>query len=154
METDRRDEIAASVAAGQALGPGYEEALAEGLVERISAEIDDRIATQIAAQIDGRVSAEVDGRVAAQLEEYVGCRHVRRARRRAARSNRPSVLLALGSMVVASVASAIVLIPGSQQATANGTIRTGPGSGALVLTAVIWIVIAVVNMAYAQRQQQ
>jgi hypothetical protein len=150
METDRRDEIAASVAAGQALGPGYEEALAEGLVERISAEIDDRIA----AQIDGRVSAEVDGRVAAQLEEYVGCRHVRRARRRAARSNRPSVLLALGSMVVAAVASAIVLIPGSQQATSNGTIRTGPGSGALVLTAVIWIVIAVVNMAYAQRQQQ
>ncbi len=149
METDRRNEIAASVAAQQALGPGYEQGLAEGLGERICSEIDDRIATQI----DSRVSAEVDRRVAAQLDEYVGCRHVRRARRRAARSNRPSVLLALGSMAVAAVASAIVLIPGSQQATAAGITRTGPGSGALVLTALIWIVIAVINVAYAQRQQ-
>jgi len=40
MAADRQDEIAASVAALQDLGPGYDQALAEGLVERIGAEID------------------------------------------------------------------------------------------------------------------
>ena len=40
MATDRQAEIAASVAALQDLGPGYDQALAEGLVERIDTEID------------------------------------------------------------------------------------------------------------------
>jgi hypothetical protein len=146
METDRRSEIAASVAAHHDLGPGYEQALAEGLVERISAEIDDRIA----AQIDSRVSAEVDERVTARLDQYVGCRHVRRASRRAraaesrasrralaAEAGRPSVLLILGSMVFAMVTTAIVLARGSS-----------PGAGAFMLTALIWITIGLVNVAY------
>ena len=37
MATDSQAEIAASVAALQDLGPGYDQALAEGLVERIGA---------------------------------------------------------------------------------------------------------------------
>src|SRR5215469_11263120 len=98
MHTDSRNEIAASVAAHQHLGPGYEQALAEGLVERISTEIDDRITRQI----DQRVSAEVDGRAGPGLDQHLGCRHVRRATRRALRaerryraalSGRPSALL-------------------------------------------------------------
>ena len=84
MDTDHRNEIAASVAAHQHLGPGYEQALAEGLVERISTEIDDRIT----AQIDQRVSAEVDDRMATGLDQHLGCRHVRRASRRALRASR------------------------------------------------------------------
>ena len=44
MAADSQAEIAASVAALQDLGPGYDQALAEGLVERIGAEIDKRIA--------------------------------------------------------------------------------------------------------------
>ena len=48
MAADRQAEIAASVAALQDLGPGYDHALAEGLVERIGAEIDKRIDARLA----------------------------------------------------------------------------------------------------------
>jgi len=106
MAADRQDEIAASVAALQDLGPGYDQALAEGLVERIGTEIDKRIA----AEIDNRVTAEVDSRILTQLDRYAGCRHQRRRAKRmiraerrmiqaerADRSGRQSIALALGS---------------------------------------------------------
>jgi hypothetical protein len=140
MDTDRRNEIAASVAAHQHLGPGYEQVLAEGLVERISTEIDDRITRQI----DDRVSAEVDDRVATGLDQHLGCRHVRRASRRAlrasrraraAQSGRPSIVLILGTFVFAMSSAGIVL---------------GRNSGAegIMLTALIWIIIGLVDVAY------
>ena len=69
MAAESQAEIAASVAALQDLGPGYDQALAEGLVERIGADIDKRIA----AQIDARVTAEVDSRVLLQLDRYASC---------------------------------------------------------------------------------
>jgi hypothetical protein len=84
MATDSQAEIAASVAALQDLGPGYDQALAEGLVERIGADIDKRIA----AGIDNRVTAEVDSRILAQLDRYAGCRHQRRRARRMIRAER------------------------------------------------------------------
>jgi len=145
MDTDSRNEIAASVAAHQHLGPGYDQALAEGLVERISTEIDDRITRQI----DQRVSAEVDDRVATGLDQHLGCRHVRRASRRAVRASRraraaqsarPSVLLILGSFVFAMSSTAIVL--------ARGDSQSGPGAAGVMLTALIWIIIGLVNVAY------
>src|SRR5215475_11753936 len=108
MAADRQDEIAASVAALQDLGPGYDQALAEGLVERIGTEIDQRIA----AGIDERVTAEVDNRIMAQLDRYAGCRHQRRSARRMARAGRvdrsggSSVVLALGSMLFALLITA------------------------------------------------
>jgi hypothetical protein len=43
VNTDERQEIAASVAANAELGPRYEAAVAEGLVERIGEEIDRRV---------------------------------------------------------------------------------------------------------------
>jgi hypothetical protein len=43
VNSDEREEIAASVAAHAELGPRYEDAVAEGLVERIGAEIDKRV---------------------------------------------------------------------------------------------------------------
>jgi hypothetical protein len=146
MGTDRRDEIAASVAAHQDLGPGYERAVAEGLVERIGAEIDQRVAT------------EIDQRVAAELDEYLDCRHLRRARRRAraGRPGRPSVLLALGSMAAAVSVTAIVLTTAASSVDyANGgASRSGPGAAAVLLTALIWIIVGVINVAYARRPQQ
>ncbi len=146
MGTDRRDEIAASVAAHQDLGPGYERAVAEGLVERIGAEIDQRVAT------------EIDQRVAAELEEYLDCRHLRRARRRAraGRPGRPSVLLALVSMAAAVSVTAIVLTTAASSVDyANGgASRSGPGAAAVLLTALIWIIVGVINVAYARRPQQ
>jgi hypothetical protein len=154
MDTDHRNEIAASVAAHQHLGPGYEQALAEGLVERISTEIDDRIT----AQIDQRVSAEVDDRMATGLDQHLGCRHVRRASRRAlrasrraqaAQSGRPSILVILGSLVFAMSSTAIVLSRTTSSIYTNhGGSQSGPGAGGIMLTALIWIVIGLVNVAY------
>jgi hypothetical protein len=148
MATDSQAEIAASVAALQDLGPGYDQALAEGLVERIGAEIDKRIA----AEIDNRITAEVDGRILTQLDRYAGCRHQRRRARRmlraerrmlraeqADRSGRQSIMLALGSMVVALPVTAIVL-------------RGAPGVAALMLTALIWLIVGIINVAYAVRR--
>ena len=148
MTADRQAEIAASAAALQDLGPGYDQALAEGLVERIGAEIDQRIA----AEIDNRVTAEVDSRILTQLDRYAGCRHQRRRARgmirderrtvraeQADRSGRQSIMLALGSMLVALPVTAIVL-------------KGSPGGAAIMLMAVIWVIVGIINVAYAMRK--
>jgi hypothetical protein len=148
MATDRQAEIAASVAAMQELGSGYDQALAEGLVERIGAEIDQRIA----AEIDNRVTAEVDGRILTQLDRYAGCRHQRRRARRmvraerrvtraerADRSGRQSIMLAVGSMLVALLVTAIVL-------------KGSPGVAAIMLVGLIWVIVGIINVAYAMRK--
>jgi hypothetical protein len=149
MATDRRDEIAASAAALQDLGPGYDQALAEGLVERIGAEIDQRIT----AEIDNRVTAEVDSRILTQLDRYAGCRHQRRRARRmiraeqcairaerADRSGWQPVMLALGSMLVALSVTAIVL-------------KGSPGVAAIMLMALIWVIVGIVNVAHLMRKR-
>jgi hypothetical protein len=148
MAADSQSEIAASVGALHDLGPGYDQALAEGLVERIGADIDKRIA----AELDKRVTAEVDSRILTQLDRYAGCRHQRRrasrmirAERRAIRaeradrSSRQSFALALGSMLVTLPVTAIVL-------------KGSPGVGAILLMALIWVIIGIVNVAYAMRK--
>ena len=148
MAADSQAEIAASVGALRDLGPGYDQALAEGLVERIGAEIDKRIA----AEIENRVTAEVDSRILTQLDRYAGCRHQRRRARRmirderrtiraerADRSGRQSIILALGSMLVALSVTAIVL-------------KGSPGIAAIMLMALIWVIIGVINVAYAMRR--
>ena len=148
MTTDRRAEIAASVAALQELGSGYDQALAEGLIERIGAEIDKRIT----AEIDNRVTAEVDSRIQIQLDRYAGCRHQRRRVRRMTRterrmtraeradhSGRQSIMLALGSMLVALLVTAIGL-------------KGSPGVPAIMLMALIWVIVGIINVAYAMRR--
>jgi hypothetical protein len=148
MVMDSQAEIAASVAALQDLGPGYDQALAEGLVERIGADIDKRIA----AEIDRRVTAEVDSRILAQLDRYAGCRHQRRRARRMIRAERRAILaeqgdpsgrqpivLALGSMLVALPVTAVVL-------------RGSPDGAAFTLMALIWVIVGVINVVYALRK--
>jgi len=145
MAADRQAEIAASVAAQQDLGPGYDQALAEGLVERIGAEIDKRIT----AELDHRITAEVDNRILTQLDQYAGCRHQRRRAKRMVRAERrmiraehadPSarqpIMLALGSMLVALLVTAIVL-------------KGSPGVAAIMLMGLIWVIVAIINVAYA-----
>ena len=149
MAANHQAEIAASAAALQDLGPGYDQALAEGLVDRIGAEIDQRIE----AKIENRVTAEVDSRILTQLDRYAGCRHQRRRARRmiraerrmiraerADRSSRQSFALALGSMLVALSVTAIVL-------------KGSPGGASITLMALIWVIIGVINVAYAIRKQ-
>ena len=148
MVAESQAEIAASVAAFQDLGPGYDQALAEGLVERIGADIDKRIA----AEIENRVTAEVDSRILTQLDRYAGCRHQRRRARRMIRAERRTIraeqadryglqflYLALGSMLVALPVTAIVL-------------RGSPGFAAIMLMALIWIIVGIINVAYAMRK--
>ena len=148
MATDTQAEFAASVAALQDLGHGYDQALAEGLVERIGADIDNRIA----AEIDNRLTAAVDSRILTQLDRYAGCRHQRRratrmirAERRtiraerADRSGRQSLVLALGSVLVGMPVTAIVL-------------KGSPGATAIMLMALIWIIVGIINVAHAMRK--
>ena len=160
MQTNDRNEIAASLAAQQTLGPGYDEALAEGLVDRIGEEIDRRIE----ARVDQRLTEEADGPPGAGAVPHLDCRHSRRAQRRttrqavradrqAVRAGRPSVTLALGSMVAAILASVTVLLSSETQiATNNGFTKSGPSAAAMFLTALIWIIIGVINVVYAQRR--
>jgi len=148
MAAESQAEIAASVAALQDLGPGYDQALAEGLVERIGLEIDKRIA----AEIDKRVTAEVDSRVLTQLDRYAGCRHQRRRAKRmmrderrtiraerADRAGRQTIVLTLGSMLIALSVTAIVL-------------GRSPGVADIMLMALIWVIIGIINVAYAVRK--
>jgi hypothetical protein len=121
-----RDEVQASAAAHRDLGPGYDTAVAEGLVERIGEEIDRRVDARLFGHGQAPAPprprrAPVPGRVG------VG-----------------SVFLALGSMALAIGATAVVLHPGDSPA---GTISGGQG----VLTVLIWLVIGVINVAYARR---
>jgi hypothetical protein len=145
MATDRRAEIAASAAALQDLGPGYDQALAEGLIERIGAEIDQRIT----AEIGNRVTAEVDSRILTQLDRYAGCRHQRRRARRmiraeqrtirAERADRPgrqSVMLTLGSILVALLVTAIV-------------VKGSPGGATIMLMALVWVIVGIINVFHA-----
>ena len=122
------EEIRASTAAHRDLGSGYDSAVAEGLVERIGEEIDKRIDARLFGQLQAPAPvrprrAPVPGRLG------VG-----------------RVFLALGSMGLAIGGTAAVLHPGDNP----------PGSmtfGQSLLVALIWIIIGVVNVAYANRNQ-
>ena len=122
-----RDEVRASAAAHRDLGPAYDTAVAEGLVERIGEEIDRRVDARLAGQVPYRRPP--------------------RSRREPApgRMGFGAVVLALGSMGMAIGATATVLHPGDSPA-------GGVTGGQSVLIALIWIVIAVVNVAYARHR--
>jgi hypothetical protein len=121
-----RDEVQASAAAHRDLGSGYDTAIAEGLVERIGEEIDKRV--------DARLFGQMRQPVPRPSREPVP-----------GRVGFGAVVLAIGSMSMALGGTAIVLHPGN-----NG--GAGVSGSQLVLVALIWIVIAAINVAYAKRQ--
>ena len=124
-----RDEVRASAAAHRDLGPGYDVAVAEGLVERIGEEIDKR----------------VDARLYGQAPYQAPAPRPRRREPVPGRMGFGAVVLALGSMGLAVGATATVLHPGGAPGQVSG--------GAAVLVALIWIVIGVINVAYARYRQ-
>jgi hypothetical protein len=127
-----RDEVQASAAAHYDLGPGYDTAVAEGLVERIGEEIDKR----------------VDARLFGQAG-YQGAPRLPRPRPRRepvpGRVGFGGVVLGLGSMGMAIGATAVVIHPGDSPG-------GGVGFGAVILTTLIWLVIAAINISYARHR--
>jgi hypothetical protein len=121
-----RDEVRASAAAHHDLGPGYDTAVAEGLVERIGEEIDRRVD----ARLFGHLQAPPPGRPPrAPVPGRIGIGRV---------------FLGLGSMGLAVGGTVAVLHPGDSP---PGTVNAGQ----FLLVALIWIVIGVINIAYANR---
>jgi hypothetical protein len=135
MEQVARDDIAAATAAHRELGRDYDGAIAEGLIERIGAEIDKRVDARLAQRADDRPAQSGDKLV------HRGDKLVHRGS-----DGRPSstagpgaagVLLGLGSMGIGIGAAAVVLAES----------RSSVG-----LVILIWIVIGVINVAYARRR--
>jgi hypothetical protein len=146
MSSDPEAEIRASVGAHADLGPGYEDAVAEGLVERIGAEIDKRIEARL-AQTGAAGAAGPAGYPGFQggYQGYpgpvlppgyqlgpppvrpspVGARNV------------ATTIIALGSVALGVAATAIVSSAGGLG-----------GQGLIIL--LIWVAIAIINVAYAR----
>jgi len=140
MSSDPEAEIRASVGAHADLGPGYEEAVAEGLVERIGAEIDKRIDARLAqtgpAGYPGYQGYQ--GYLGPVLPPgyQLGPPPVRPSQTGA--RNVATTITALGSMAMGVAATAIVAHTGSLG-----------GQGFIIL--LIWVAIAIINVAYARR---
>jgi len=122
-----KDEVRASAAAHRDLGPGYDVAVAEGLVERIGEEIDKRVDARLYGQAAYQAPPP---RPRLRREPVPG------------RIGFGGVVLGLGSMGMAIGATAAVLHPGDSSGQVSG--------GAAVLIALIWLVIGIVNVAYAR----
>ncbi len=126
MDQLAREDIAAAAAAHRELGRDYDSAVAESLVERIGAEIDQRVDAKLAQR--GRGS---------QLSP----------------TTRPSwavIILGLGSMGIGIGAAGAVLNAG---VTVTGSsVHNAVSGGQVALVALIWIIIGVINVAYARRR--
>jgi hypothetical protein len=138
MDQTARDEITAAAAAHRELGPQYDEAVAESLIDRIGDEIDRRVDARMG---QGQPSASArrefhrpgrPGRPALPPEPAQPAAP--------ARMSAASVVLALGSMGI-GIGVAGTILP-----VANG------GSGGEWLVALIWIIIGVINVAWARRR--
>ena len=146
MSSDPEAEIRASVGAHADLGPGYEDAVAEGLVERIGAEIDKRIDARL-AQAGAAGAPGPAGYPGFQGHQgylgpvlppgyQLGPPPVRPSPVGA--RNVATTITALGSMALGVAATAIVSYAGSLG-----------GRGFIIL--LIWVAIAIINVAYARR---
>jgi hypothetical protein len=136
MDERAHEDVAAAAAVHTELGRGYDGAVAEGLVERISSEID--------KQVDARLA-----------EHGI----------QSGRAAWANVAMGLGSVGLGIGATAVTLHAYSVSKVApKASINLGPLHGSvmtttnsvstaqLVLVALIWVVIAVINIAYARRQ--
>lgn len=152
MEQHSRDEIIASAAAHAELGPAYEKAVAEGLVERIGTEIDKRVDARFARLEKG----EREGR--------------RGTVWRGGPTSWPPVAMGLGSIALGTAATVAVLHPWAEYASPGGSLTLPAGrvvqlpgfavrsvtgapvtGGQVALVALIWVIIAVIFVAYTRQ---
>jgi hypothetical protein len=159
VNADERDEITASVAAHAELGSRYDTALAEGLVERIGEEIDKRVDARlrnlgqhtVAQQSVPRQSYLSPGQQIVppgyqggqQPGQVPGAGQPASAHPQqpasARRGGVSGVFLGLGSMGLGVGATAVVV----------SNEHSGPS--AVVMVLLIWLAIAVINIAHSQR---
>jgi len=133
MDMSAQADVAAASAVHRELGPEYTDAVSEGLVERIGSEIDKR----------------VDARLALQDRSAP-----------ASRLSWQHLTMSLGSIGLGACASAAVLYSGasvgsssvSGSVVSDGAIHNSIGAGQILLVALIWAVIAVINLGYARRR--
>ena len=135
MDVRAHEDVAAAAAVHTELGQAYDSAVAEGLVERISSEID--------RQVDARLAQRgIQPSLAAWTNLAMGL---------------GSIGLGIGATAVtlhfwssSVVTPKAVLDLGSFRAsllTSSNSVSTAQ----VILIALIWIVIAVVNIAYSRR---
>jgi hypothetical protein len=156
VNSDERDEIAASVAAHAELGPRYEDAVAEGLVERIGAEIDKRVDARLRGM--GQYGGHPQGMpVPPQAPVHPAPPPVAQVpqappplpqpaaaaasvpARRGAGATVAALILAFGSMGLGVGATAVVAV--NMHATV----------GAVIAIVVIWFAIMAINVENAKR---
>lgn len=124
VDTGTREEIAASVAAHSHLGSEYDAMVSESLVERIGEDIDRRVDARLARQ-DRHVAAPRP--VWASLVMGLG-----------------SIGLGVGATGAALHTATIINSTGISSSAVSG--------GQVGLDVVIWIVIGIVNVAYARHR--
>jgi hypothetical protein len=152
VNVNERDEISASVAAHAELGPRYDTAVAEGLVERIGDEIDKRIDARLREQaVPGQQQPQQHVQPLAYqgVPAYRGPVAPAPARPAAAppSAQAPSrgagvtgMILGLGSMGLGVGATAVVVS------------HHVDGVAAVLMVLLIWVMIAVINIAHSQRR--
>ena len=137
MDVRTHEDVAAAAAVHSELGHQYNDALAEGLIERISSEID--------KQVDARLA--------------------QRGIQPPSRAAWANVAMGLGSVGLGIGATAVTLHSLSNTGTApKATVNLGPfhasvmstttsiSTAQVVLVVLIWVVIGVVNIAYARHR--
>jgi len=129
MNEDEKAEIRASVAAQRDLGPGYDDAVAEGLVERIGAEIDKRIDARLGLVPAAQRAPGYQAPAAPTPQPPTP----------APQASRMPAFFPLVSMGLGVGATAIV------------TGQNGAIVGQVFMIALIWLAIAIINIAYARR---
>jgi hypothetical protein len=139
MDDLARQDIAAAAGAHTELGQPYDAAVAEGLVERISSEIDKQVDARL-AQRGIQPSLQLSRSAWANLAMGLG-----------------SVGLGIGATAVilqswpaSAVSPKAVLDLGSFHASLMTNTRS-VSTSQIILIALIWAAIAVINVAYARR---
>jgi len=135
MDELAQQDIAAAAAAHTELGRAYDGAVAEGLVERISSEIDRQVDARL-AQHGVRPTSAAWANVAMGLGS--------------AGLGIGATAVILQSWPASGVAPKAVVDLGSFRASLM-TSTNSVSTGQVVLIALVWAVIAVINIAYARR---
>jgi hypothetical protein len=153
VDQTARDDIAATAALHTELGRDYHDALAENLVERIGSEIDKRVDARLGQHGQRPLPPPP---VQVPLAQVPPVQAPAAQAPSSARSAWGPLVMGLGTTGLGVVATAITLAANTSVAAASpgfpANVRSSVGAGQVLLVMVIWVVIAVVNIAYNRRR--